>query len=313
MAGLSIMRIAIFNREGKRSLKRREAFYGFFFIGPALLGMLIFNLGPIFAAFFFSLTKYSILTAPKWNGVANYQKAFSESLVSLSFANTAYYAVISVPLGIGLAFAVGMLLNRIKGAHFYRTAYYVPCVVPSVAAAVIWLVMLNPNVGLVNYVISLFGIKGPGWLIDPDWAKPGLILMSLWSIGTGMVLYLAGLQSVPEHLYEAAAIDGARPLRRFWAITVPMMTPTLFFHLVMGLIASFQAFNAPFIMTQGGPVRSTYFISLLIYDNAFRYFKMGYASAIAWILFALVLVLTFIILKTSSSWVYYEGGAKGRF
>jgi multiple sugar transport system permease protein len=307
------MRLITLRRGEKGLLQRREALYGFLFIAPALLGMLIFNLGPIVAALFFSFTKYSIIAAPKWAGAANYQKAFGESLVSLSFENTAYYAVISVPLGIGLAFAVGMLLNRIKGAHIYRTAYYVPCVVPSVAAAVIWLVMLNPNVGLVNYFISLFGVKGPGWLIDPDWAKPGLILMSLWSIGTGMVLYLAGLQSVPEHLYEAAEIDGARPLRRFWAITVPMMTPTLFFHLVMGLIASFQAFNAPFIMTQGGPVKSTYFVSLLIYDNAFRYFKMGYAAAISWILFVLVLVLTLIVLKTSKSWVYYEGGARGRF
>jgi len=310
---LGMMRLVTPRQGGNRSLERREALYGFLFIAPALLGMLIFNLGPIIAALFISFTRYSILTTPKWTGVANYQKAFSESLVSLSFANTAYYTVISVPLGIGLAFAVALLLNRIKGAYIYRTAFYVPAVVPSVASAVIWLVMLNPNIGLVNYFISLFGIKGPGWLISPDWATPGLILMSLWGIGTGMVLYLAGLQGVPEHLYEAAEIDGASPLRRFWAITVPMMTPTLFFHLVLGLIASFQVFNAPFIMTKGGPVKSTYFVSLLIYDNAFRYFKMGYASAIAWILFVLVLVLTIIVLKTSSSWVYYESGTRGRF
>ena len=296
-----------------RSLQRREALYGLLFIGPALLGMLIFNLGPILAALFFSFTKYSIITKPKWTGLANYQKAFTEDLVALSFGTTAYYVLVSVPLGIGLAFAVALLLNKIKGAPIYRTAYYVPSVVPTVASAVIWLVILNPSVGLVNYFISLFGVKGPGWLIDPDWATPGLILMSLWGIGTGMVLYLAGLQSVPEHLYEAAEIDGARAWRRFWAITLPMMTPTLFFHLVMGLIASFQAFNAPFIMTRGGPVNSTYYISLLIYDNAFRYFKMGYASATAWMLFVLVLLLTILVLKTSRSWVYYEGRTGGRF
>lgn len=307
------MRFATSTLSKNRSMQRREALYGLLFVCPAIFGMLIFNLGPVLASLFFSFTKYSIITKPKWNGLANYQKAFTEELVAQSFGITAYYVLVSVPLGIGLAFAVALLLNKIKGAHLYRTAFYVPSVVPTVASAVIWLVILNPSVGLVNYFISLFGVKGPGWLIDPDWATPGLILMSLWSIGTGMVLYLAGLQSVPEHLYEAAEIDGARAFRRFIAITLPMMTPTLFFHLVMGLIASFQAFNAPFIMTNGGPVNSTYYISLLIYDNAFRYFKMGYASATAWILFMLVLLLTFLILKTSRSWVYYEGRTGGRF
>ena len=296
-----------------RSLARREAMYGLLFISPALIGLILFNLGPIVAAFFFSFTRYSIIDSPKWVGLANYQKAFNQDLVWLAFKNTLYYAVMSVPLGISLAFAVGLLLNNIKGAYIYRTAFYVPCVVPSVASAVIWVVMLNPNIGLVNHFLRLIGIKGPGWLIDPTWAKPGLVLMSLWSIGTGMVLYLAGLQGVPQQLHEAAEIDGANVWRRFWAITLPMMTPTLFFHLVMGLIATFQVFNAPFIMTRGGPVRSTYFVSLLIYDNAFRYFKMGYATSLAWILFVVVLALTLIVLKTSGSWVYYESATGGGF
>ncbi len=156
-------------------MQRREALYGLLFVCPAIFGMLIFNLGPVLASLFFSFTKYSIITKPKWNGLANYQKAFTEELVAQSFGITAYYVLVSVPLGIGLAFAVALLLNKIKGAHLYRTAFYVPSVVPTVASAVIWLVILNPSVGLVNYFISLFGVKGPGWLIDPDWATPGLI------------------------------------------------------------------------------------------------------------------------------------------
>jgi len=310
---LATERLTATRQRGVHPLARREALYGLLFISPALLGLIIFNVGPIIAALVFSFTQYSILADPKWIGLANYQKVFQEDLVLLAFKNTAIYSLVSVPLGIAVSFAIALLLNRIKGAHLYRTAYYVPCVVPSVASAVIWLVMLNPNVGLINHFLRLIGIEGPGWLIDPTWAKPGLILMTLWSIGTGMVLYLAGLQGVPQHLHEAAQIDGASAWRRFWVITLPMMTPTVFFHLVVGLISSFQAFNAPFIMTKGGPVRATYFVSLLIYDNAFAYFKMGYASAIAWILFIVVLILTLVVLKTSSSWVYYESGTGGRF
>ena len=286
------MRYAASTLSRNRSMQRREALYGLLFICPAVLGMLIFNLGPILAALFFSFTKYSIITKPKWTGLANYQKAFTEELVAQSFGITAYYVLVSVPLGIGLAFAVALLLNRIKGAYIYRTAFYVPSVVPTVASAVIWLVILNPSVGLVNYFISLFGVKGPGWLIDPDWATPGLILMSLWSIGTGMVLYLAGLQGVPEHLYEAAEIDGATEWQKILMIKLPLMMPVLIVTLLLRLIDAFKVLEVILVLTNGGPGLATEIVALRIFRTAQEFQELGEAAAMSNLLLMILMGLT---------------------
>jgi multiple sugar transport system permease protein len=283
---------------------------GWLFILPWFIGFLWFDVLPLFLNTYLSFTDFSVgAKIPNWVGLANYREMFGgDHLIGISFKNTLYYMGLSVPLLILLAFSLALLLNaNIRGRGAYRTIFYLPSLVPAVASSMIWVFMLRTRNGLINQVLGLVGIPAIPWLGRPEWAKPALILMSLWGFGGQMVIYLAGLQGISQELYEAAEIDGASGLQKLIRITVPLMTPTVFFNLIMSIIGSFQVFTAAYIMTNGGPLKSTLFYMLHLYNNAFRYFKMGYASAMALILFLIILTLTLIVNRTSERWVYYGG------
>jgi len=287
---------------------RRNRIWGIVMASPWLIGFVFLTVGPIIASLYFSFTKYTVLQPPSFVGFANYNRLFSEDYrFWTALNNTVYYTVFQVPLSLLLALTVAILLNQgLPGENVFRTIYYMPSVVSGVAMSMLWLWLFDPNLGLVNVVLGWFGLRGPLWLQDPNWSKPALILMSMWGIGGQMVIFLAGLQGVPQELYEAAEVDGAGWWRKIRNITVPLITPTIFFNLVMGMIGSFQVFTSAYIMTQGGPVNSTLFYVLYLYQNAFRFFEMGYASAMAWILFFIVLALTVIQFQIGRRWVYYE-------
>lgn len=291
------------------SLLKKEHILGYIFILPWILGFITFTAGPILVSIVYSFCNYEILTPAQFLGLENYRRLFFEdSLFYKSLYNTIYYTIFAVPLGMATALFLALLLNlQIKGKNWYRTIYFLPSVVPLVASSILWMWIFNPEFGLLNWILSKFGIRGPLWLLSEHWSKPALILMSLWGVGGGMVIYLAGLQNIPEQLYEAALIDGANRWHQFRYITLPMLSPTIFFTLVMGIIGSFQVFTQAYIMTGGGPVDSTLFYVFYLFNNAFGFLKMGYASAMAWILFIIILTLTLIQLKLAKKWVYYEG------
>lgn len=291
----------------KSRLNRQEHISFYFFISPWLIGFILFTGGPIIASLYFSLTNYTVVSSPTFVGIENYRNLFKDPLFWKSLYNTIYYASFFIPLGILIAFILAILLNqKVKGLAVYRTVYYLPSIVPAVANAILWIWLLNPQWGLINTGFRLIGIQGPGWLTSEQWSKPGIILMSLWGIGSWIIIYLAGLQGVPEQLYEAAEIDGASKVQSFFYITVPLMTPTIFFTLVTGLIGAFQVFTQAYIMTNGGPVNSTLFYALYLFRNAFNYLKMGYASSMAWILFLIILMLTILQFSLAKRWVFYE-------
>lgn len=293
---------------------RAAAVRGYLFILPWLLGFLIFTAGPMLAGLAFSFTEYQIVKAPKWIGLANYQQLVHDPQVLKSVINTVYYTVIFVPLGVGLALALALLLNqRARFLPFFRTAFFMPNIVPVVASTALWLWLLQPRFGLINMGLAALGIQGPNWLVSPSWTKPALILMSLWTVGGGMVIFLAGLQGVPQHLHEAAQIDGAGRWTRFWSVTWPMLSPTTFFITILTVISSFQIFTQAFILgnqgeyaAMGGPLDSLLFYVLYIYINGFYYFKMGYATALAWVLFLVILLFTVLQFWLACRWVYYE-------
>jgi len=288
------------------SLKNHEkwAFYGF--ISPWLIGFVLFAVGPITASLYLSFTDYSIISSAKFIGLKNYSDLLKDSLFWVSLYNTVYYVIFFVPLGIIISFGLAMFLNQnVKGLAIYRTIYYLPAVMPAVANAVLWIWLLDPQWGLINTGLEIIGIQGPGWLASEQWSKPGIILMSLWSLGSWIIIYLAGLQGVPTQFYDAAEIDGATKLQKFFNITLPLMTPTIFFTSIIGLIGAFQIFTQAYIMTSGGPVDSTLFYAFYLYRSAFNYLKMGYASSMAWILFIIVLIFTVIQFKLSRKWVFY--------
>ena len=292
--------------------RRRDTVEGYLFIMPVVLGLLIFTIGPMLASLYISFTKYPILRSPEWIGLRNYVNMFTKEPNFWQACQVTFtYAVTAVPLGILGGFMLALLLNqRIRGMNFFRTTFYVPTIVPAVASAVLWGWLLNPDYGLVNAVLKGVGLPTSRFLGEPDSALPSLVLMSLWSVGGGMVIYLAGLQGIPESFYEAAKIDGANSRQLFRFITIPLMTPTIFFNLVMGLIASFQYFTEAFILTQGGPLFATYFYSLMVYERAFRFTQMGMAAAMAWFLLVIVLVLTLLVFRSSALWVFYETEVK---
>lgn len=298
-------------RSGLR-MQTKEGILGYLFASPWILGFFIFTLYPVCSSLYYSFTSYNTLKPPKWTGLYNYIYMFTkDQLFTKSLINTIYYAVLSVPLGIAAGVLVALLLNqKVKGMRLFRTLFYLPTVASSVATALLWLWLMEPNFGLFNTLLEKVGINGPGWLTDPVWAKPSLIIMSLWTVGGGMLIYLAALQDVPQSLYESAAIDGAGGLKQFFKITLPMITPTLFFNLITGVIGGLQVFNQAFIMTNGGPAYATYFYGYHLYTKAFSEYSMGYASSLAWILLVITLVLSMIIFKTSNRWVYYEGDQK---
>lgn len=299
-------------------LMRGEAMWGYLFASPWLLGLVVFTAGPFLASVIFSFCHYDVLHPPRWVGLENFRMLFTEDwpLFSKTLYNAAYLAAFGIPLGIATGLAIAMLLNAsVRGMHYYRTIYYLPSIVPIVASSILWIWILNPDAGLLNaawrmLLTSWSGIDPPNWLASEQWAKPALILMGLWGAGGGMILWLAGLQGVPQHLYEAAELDGASPLQQFRHVTLPMLTPYIFFNLIMGTIGALQTFENVYIMTGGGPVNATRVPVLYLFDNAFRYFNMGYASAIAWVMFLIVLVLTLAQLRLAPRWVHYEGERK---
>lgn len=284
--------------------------WGYAMASPWIIGFLLLTLGAMMLSGYFSLTEYSVLQPPRFVGLANYSKLlFRDARYHVALANTIYYTLFQVPLSLLLALAVAILLNQgLPGENAFRTIYYMPSVVSGVAMSMLWLWLFDPNLGLVNVVLGWFGLRGPLWLQDPGWSKPALILMSLWGIGGEMVIFLAGLKGVPEEFYEAAMVDGASWWDKVLHVTIPLITPTVFFNLIMGTIGSFQVFTSAYVMTNGGPINSTLFYVLYLYQNAFRFFAMGYASAMAWILFFIILLLTLVQFRLAGRWVYYEAG-----
>ncbi|MGQ9553635.1 MAG: carbohydrate ABC transporter permease [Anaerolineae bacterium] len=289
--------------------RREEVSAGLLFASPWLLNLVALTAYPVLAAIFYSFTEYTILRPPRFVGLANYIAMFTKDhLYWKTVYNTLYYSVFSVPLGLALALFLAIFLNQdIKGLAFFRTTFYLPSIVPTVCASMLWLWILNPKYGLINYLLGQIGLKPVPWLSSPTWSKPAFILMSLWGIGPATVIFLAALQEIPQHLYEAARIDGANPWASFRNITIPMLSPIVLFNLINGVIGSLQIFTQVYIISSGGPLDSTRFYVLYLYQNAFNYFKMGYASALALILFLAILLLTLVILRTSGSWVYYGG------
>jgi multiple sugar transport system permease protein len=290
------------------SRQARRNIEGWLFASPWIVGFVLFTLGPMLASAVMAFMKWDLLSSPTYTGLDNFRQALADPLVRQALKVTTLYAVISVPLNVVLGLGLALLLNSgIRGLRFYRTAYFLPSVLSGVAVALLWRWVFENQFGLANTLLSYIGLRGPNWLGDGDWALPALILMNVWAIGGGMIIYLAGLQGIPTELYEAAEVDGASWWQRLWKITLPLVTPALFFQLVIGVIQALQVFTQPYVMTGGGPYNSTLFYVLYLYQNAFKYFQMGYASALAWILFAYILVLTLMIFRSGDSWVHYEG------
>ncbi len=293
---------------------RQEAIEGYLFASPWIVGFLIFTAGPIILSFFFSFCDYRVLSPARWVGLTNYRDLVSaDPLFWKSLWNTCFYALFHVPLAIIGALLLAILLNQpVRGISLFRTIFYLPSVISGVAVSVLWMWILNSEYGLLNTSLAKVGLRGPGWLSDPAWSKPAIVVMSLWGIGGGMIIFLAALQGIPRHLYESATIDGAKPVHQFLYITIPLISPAIFFNLVIGVISSFQVFTQAYVMTNGGPLDSTLFYALYLFRMAFQFFRMGYASAMAWILFAVVLLLTLLQMRLSKRWVYYESGEGGR-
>jgi len=303
-------------REAARRLltRRSEWVTGWLMVTPWIVGFLVFTLGPMVASLALSFTKWPLLATPKWIGLQNYARMISKDpLVKQALKVSTIYAVSAVPLNIVVGLIVALLLNQdIKALALVRTIYYLPSCVSGVAVALVWVQILAGDYGLLNQVLRMVGIQGPYWLSDMRTVLPAFVLMSLWGVGGSVIIYLAGLQGIPTDLYEAADVDGAGEWTKFRHITIPMISPVLFFQLVMGIIGSLQVFAGPFIMTQGGPNNASLFYMLYLYQNAFSFFKMGYASALAWVLFIYIMVLTLFVFRSSALWVFYAGEIKGR-
>lgn len=294
------------------SIKVRNTFFGILFALPWLIGVSAFWIYPTLASAYYSLNKFNAVQAPQWLGFRNYVELFTNDPEFIqAIINTLYFAGVSIPLAILFAFGLAMLLNaRIHFQTVYRTIYFLPTLVPEVALALVWVYLFTPVTGLVNLPFDWLGLRGPCWLTCTQWAMPTLILLALWIIGQQIILYLAGLQDVPQDLYDAADVDGANFWRKLRNVTIPMMTPVIFFHLVTSVIGALQFFAIPYVMTGGTgfPGGTTMFYSIYLYKNAFHYFEMGYASAMAWLLFLITLVITLIIFRSARLWVFYAGG-----
>jgi len=287
----------------------REALHGYVFMSPAILGLLIFTLGPIVASLLLSFTDYNIISDPEWVGLKNYVDMFEERLFWQALRVSAIYSVVSVPLGLTLSLGLAVLLNHaMRGISIFRSIYYMPTVISGVGVAMLWRWLFNAEFGVINVLLDGIGIEGPAWLLDANWALPALIITSLWGIGGTTLIFLAGLQAIPEELYEAAEIDGAGLWSRFWSVTLPLISNVTFFNLVLGIIGALQVFTDAFVITRGGPNHATLFLSVYLYQHAFQYLNMGYASAIAWFMFFVVMLLTVLVFKSSPLWVYYESG-----
>jgi multiple sugar transport system permease protein len=303
----------VFRRKSKNNNETNLA--GYIFISPWLIGFLLLTLWPIAQSFYLSFTEYSLLADPVWIGAENYKKIFtSDPVVGKSLRVTFTFVLFSVPLKLFFSLMVAMLLNKsLKGMNLYRTAIYFPSLIGgSIAVSVLWRNMFGLD-GYINQVLAWFGIVGKGWITNPDTALGTLILLNTWQFGSTMVIFLAGLKQIPQELYEAAEVDGSNKIRKFFHITLPMLSPVMFFNLVLGIIGSFQMFTSAFIVTKGGPIQSTYMYALFLYEKAFKHYQMGYASALAWILLVIVAALTLLNFMASRYWVFYEtDGGKGK-
>jgi multiple sugar transport system permease protein len=298
-------------RAHRGALRRREARAGLLFVLPWLLSLLIFTTYPVLAAFYLSLTDYNVVQPPTWVGLQNYRTMLTaDPAFWISVKNTAFYTLLAVPLGLAGSLALALLLNlRVRGLAVYRTLVYLPALTPPVVSTIIFIGMFDPEGGLINAILQQVGLPALGWLNDPTWAKPALIMMSLWGLGAGALIFLAGLQEIPQALLEAAAIDGAGPWLRFRHITLPLLTPVILFNLVVGVIGAFHVFTPALVSggTTGKPLESTLMLMVHIYRNAFRYFAMGYASALAVVLFLAVLMVTWAIFRSAQVWLYEVG------
>ena len=298
------------------SLARKEAIYAYLFISPWLIGFIIFTIGPMLASLYYSFTDYNLASPPKWVGINNYVHLLTQDpLFWKSLQVTLYYAILSLPLGLALSYSIAILLNqKIPFVNMWRTIYFLPSVIAGVGVTLLWVRIFNPRVGLLHPILASVGIQAPNFLQDSNWVVPALVMMGLWGIGGGMIIYLAGLQGVPTDLYDAAKVDGANIFQRFRNVTLPMTTPVIFYNIVMDLIFTFQYFTTVYVATggTGGPNRASLFYNLYLYQNAFKYNEIGYASTMAWVLFIIVICLTLLVFRSSSAWVYYEGQLRGR-
>jgi len=309
--GTIVSRITYIVTGARTPAQRRKALWGYLFLMPWILGLLIFLIGPIIASFYFSLTNYSIIKPGKWVGLSNYQKAlFQDDLFWPSLGRTLYYSLVVVPLSTILSLFIAIMLNQdVKGTALFRTLVFLPSLTPTVALAILWTWLLHPMLGPVNTTLGWLGLPRPGWFASPDWAIPSCILLSLWSAAGGnrMLIFLAGLQGVPMELYDASKIDGAGRWAAFLHVTLPMISPTMLFNIVLGVIGALKVFSVAYVATKGGPAYATWFLALHIYAQAFQYFKMGYGAALAWLFTIVVLAFTFIQLRISNRWVFYAG------
>lgn len=298
-------------RRNRFSQTTRHTINGLLFASPWIIGLLAFWIYPTLASVYYSFTKFNGVADPQWIGLANYIKLPNDDEFRAAVYNTFYFAAVSIPLAIVTAFGLAMMLNaKIKGQTLYRTIYFLPTLVPEVALALVWVLLFTPRTGLIEAPFRFLNVRGPCWLTCEAWARETLVLLALWIIGQQVILYLAGLQDVPKDLYDAADVDGASFFHKFRHVTIPMMTPVVFFHLVTSVIGAMQFFAIPYIMTGGTgfPANSTLFYSIYLYKNAFHYFEMGYASAMAWLLFVTTLLITLVIFRSARMWVYYAGG-----
>jgi multiple sugar transport system permease protein len=293
----------------KSKLARREAYLGFLFILPWAIGYLLFRLGPLLYSLYLSFTDYRASGAPKLVGLDNYVYMLTQDPRFMDSVRSTFLFVIAfLPLNLAVGLAVALLMNRrVRGITVFRAIYYLPAVTSGVAVALLWQFVFHKQWGILNAMLDLVGIAPVGWLVDPTWVMAAFVIMALWGVGGSMIIYLAGLQAIPTELYEAAAIDGAGPIRQFWHVTLPMLSPTIFFNLITGLIAAFQIFESAYVMTGGGPKYATYFFGLNIYFTAFQSLRFGYASALAWVLFAIIVALTIFVFSNSRRWVFYAG------
>ena len=291
-------------------IESKRAKYGYIFALPWIIGLLIFYAYPLVSSVYYSFTKYNVVSPALWVGLDNYVQLFGDQTFWIGIRNTIFYALISVPLSVILGIFLAILLNTsIRGQGIFRTVFFIPTLVPVVATSIIWQWLLSPQFGLINQLLAMVGIPGPPWLGDPDWSKPSLILMAQWGIGHSIIIYLAGLQDISKDYSDAASVDGASGLRKVWSITLPLLTPVIFFNMVMGIINALQVFTLPYALTYGtgNPANSLLFYSMYLYNNAFKYMNMGYASAMAWILFIVIMAITLILFRSSNRWVYYSG------
>ena len=282
------------------------------FLSPWIIGFVAFTLYPMLVSLYYSFTIYHSKIAPEWVGLQNYAELIGDKKFWIALYNTLYMVLIAVPLGLVASFFCAILLNlKVRGQSFYRVVYFLPSIVPTVAGTILFLWLLNPQVGLVNTILGKIGIEGPNWMADPNWSKPALILLGLWGMGGTIVIYLSGLQDVPVSLLEAAELDGANWWQRLWYVTIPMVSPITLFILITGMIGMFQYFAQAYVVgggdSLGRPLNSTLFYSVYLYQKAFLFLEMGYASAMAWILFIIILIFTILLLKVSDKFTYYSG------